>query len=142
MKAPASLTPMVDRLLVGVSGSISAMSIHHHLTMLRAAYARQVKVVVSYSAERFISPLALGHFCDELILASEAGDRSHMRLADWAQEYVLLPATAHVIGEIALGLAGSMLAGIWGGSPKTGRWVAGLCAPSAFVRLFAAMRVV
>jgi phosphopantothenoylcysteine synthetase/decarboxylase len=99
-------------LLVGVSGSIAAVSIHHYLTMLRAAYAREVVVVLSYSAEKFVSSTALAYFCDELVLASQPGGKSHAQLASWADEYLILPATAHIVAELAHGLAGSFLSGI------------------------------
>ncbi|NGX37297.1 MAG: Mersacidin decarboxylase [Chlamydiae bacterium] len=98
-------------LLVGISGSLAVLSMPDHLTALKAEFPN-LKIIMTHSATQFI-PLSTLSMFSESIYASEfpisKDNMSHVELARWADLFIVMPATANVIGEVAGGLAGSLL---------------------------------
>jgi phosphopantothenoylcysteine decarboxylase/phosphopantothenate--cysteine ligase len=101
------------RVLLGVSGGIAAYKAAELVRRLRERGA-EVRVVMTESATRFITPLTLqalsGHpvrtaLWDE---AAEAA-MSHIELARWAQQIVIAPASANTLARLAHGLADDLL---------------------------------
>jgi phosphopantothenoylcysteine decarboxylase len=97
-----------SRLLLGVSGSIAALSLPGHLHAYRAAGVGQIAVVMTRTAERFLPADTLRLITDAVYTEAEHG-RGHVALARWADAVLVLPATAHVIGCLAHGLAPNLL---------------------------------
>src|ERR1044071_6308318 len=102
--------------VLGVTGSIAAYK-SAELASLLVKQGHDVFVVMTHDATEFISPLTLQtlsknpvmtSFCDE----KESWQPGHIELADRANLLLIAPATAHVIAELAHGLADHPLAAI------------------------------
>jgi phosphopantothenoylcysteine synthetase/decarboxylase len=102
----------MDRLLVGVSGSVAVLNLPSYLATLRAELAGQVRVIMTRQAARMLPPSTVALLCDEVFLDQEpttVRKPGHIQLARWAQMFVILPATANVIGQAANGLGSNLL---------------------------------
>lgn len=94
-------------ILLGVTGSIAAYKACEVLRRLRDA-GHGVQVVMTPAAAQFVTPLTFaslsGHPVLDALFDPVRGIR-HVAAADTADCYVIAPATADVIGKMALGLA-------------------------------------
>jgi len=98
--------------IVGVTGSIAAYKAADLVSKL-ARSGCEVHVVMTPSAQRFITPLTLQTLSRQAVLR-EAEDVAgwkpgHIELVDRAQLLLIAPATANIIAELAAGLAGHLL---------------------------------
>ena len=100
------------RVAVYVSGSIAAYKACEVVTSLRKLGAL-VRVAMTASATRLVSPATFqglsGHPVDvDLWAAPPTGAEhgmAHLALSDWAELQLAVPASAHLIARLALGLA-------------------------------------
>lgn len=102
----------MDRLLVGVSGSVAVLNLPSYLATLRAELAREVRVIMTSQAARMLPPSTVALICDGVFLDGEpTTDRKpgHIELARWSEMFVILPATANIIGQAANGLGSNLL---------------------------------
>lgn len=100
-------------IVVGVSGGIAVYKAVDLVSRLRKAGA-EVKVVMTEHATHFVSPLTFGEISKNPVAVTMWSDVhdwnvEHIALAEWADAYVLAPATANLIGKIANGIADDML---------------------------------
>lgn len=100
-------------MLVGVSGGIAAYKSAELVRRLRERGA-EVRVAMTAGARNFITPLTLqavsGHRVHTELLDAEAeAGMGHIELARWAEDVVIAPATADLIGRVAAGLADDLL---------------------------------
>jgi len=112
MSAPPTLT---DRhLLLGVTGSIAAYKAAPLVRLFKKAGA-EVRVLMTPDAERFVSPLTLGTLSEHEVLTEifpdneEGSWTKHVTLGEWADLFVVAPATAQTIAKLAHGFCDSML---------------------------------
>lgn len=99
------------RIVVGVSGSISAYKATFIIRQLRAA-GHEVKVVASAAALKFIGESTLAALSGAPVasqLFSDAGAVEHVAIAEWAQLLLIAPASADLIAKLAVGSADDML---------------------------------
>jgi phosphopantothenoylcysteine decarboxylase/phosphopantothenate--cysteine ligase len=101
------------RVLLGVSGGIAAYKSAELVRRLRERGA-DVRVVMTAGAQAFITPLTLqavsGHRVHTELLDAEAeAGMGHIELARWADDVLVAPATAGLIGRAANGLADDLL---------------------------------
>ncbi|SCW39730.1 phosphopantothenoylcysteine decarboxylase / phosphopantothenate--cysteine ligase [Paenibacillus tianmuensis] len=99
--------------LLGVSGGIAAYKAAAVCSKLAQAGA-DVRVIMTESATQFVAPLTFQTLSRHDVIfdtfdEKDASVVSHINLADRADVVVIAPATANVIGKIALGLADDML---------------------------------
>ncbi|MEM8960080.1 MAG: bifunctional phosphopantothenoylcysteine decarboxylase/phosphopantothenate--cysteine ligase CoaBC [Acidobacteriota bacterium] len=105
---------MAGRVLVGISGGIAAYKAILVVRLLRAA-GYQVRCALTRSANAFVTPLTLEVLTTEPVYQQEwmtpngSGDELHITAASWADVIVVVPATANVIGRLALGLSDDFL---------------------------------
>lgn len=102
----------MERLLVGASGSVAVLNLPSYLATLRAELAKEVRVIMTRQAARLIPPSTVALVCDGVFLDQEpTTDRrpGHIELARWGEMFVILPATANVIGQAANGLGSNLL---------------------------------
>ena len=100
-------------ILLGVTGSIAAYKAAVLCRLLRGAGA-EVKVIMTATAKQFITPLTLATLSKNPILVEffnpENGEwNSHISLGEWADCYVIAPATANTIAKMATGVADNLL---------------------------------
>jgi len=100
--------------VLGVTGSIAAYKSALLVRLLKKAGAK-VQVLMTSDAERFIPPLTLGTLSEREVLTEifpENEDGSwtkHVTLGQWADLFVVAPATAQTIAKLANGFCDSML---------------------------------
>ena len=102
--------------VLGVTGSIAAYK-SAELASLLVKQGHDVFVVMTQDAIEFITPLTLQTLSKNPVTTSFYDEKEnwrpgHIDLADRANLLLIAPATANVIAELALGLAGHPLAAI------------------------------
>lgn len=103
-------------IVLGVTGSIAAYK-SAELTSLLVKQGHDVFVVMTHDATEFITPLTLQTLSKNPVTTSFYDEKEnwrpgHIELADRADLLLIAPATAHVIAELAHGLANQPLAAI------------------------------
>lgn len=99
------------RLLVGVSGSISAAGVPAYLGLFRAHF-KEVKVIMTEKAHELFPVSTMSLFCDEIYMDEKPQidkKMGHVELARWADLFIVIPATANVLGQAAHGIATNLL---------------------------------
>ena len=105
---------MKKNILMGITGSIAAYKV---LELIRAikkmAVQYDVRVILSESAKQFITVLSVetisqNKVYDDTFNYTE-NPMEHIELAKWADVFVIIPATANIIGKIANGVADDLL---------------------------------
>jgi phosphopantothenoylcysteine decarboxylase/phosphopantothenate--cysteine ligase len=104
-------------ILVGVTGGIAAYKVCFLVRDLKKAGA-DVKVVMTEAATKFVAPLTFSALSGHAVLSSIwTADQStssdigtqHIDLANWADAYVIAPASANTIAKITYGLTDNLL---------------------------------
>ncbi|HEX5282706.1 MAG TPA: bifunctional phosphopantothenoylcysteine decarboxylase/phosphopantothenate--cysteine ligase CoaBC [Bryocella sp.] len=110
------------KILLGVCGGIAAYKSPELVRELQRGGA-EVQVVMTASAERFITPLTLAGLSGKQVLTSlwepatneaafsepERFDMEHIRVAQEADAILIAPATANTLAKLALGIADDLL---------------------------------
>ena len=102
--------------VLGITGSIAAYK-SAELASLLFKQGHEVFVVMTKDATEFITPLTLQTLSKNPVMTSFYDEKEnwrpgHIQLADRANLLLIAPATAHIIAELANGLAGHPLAAI------------------------------
>src|SRR5947208_1995207 len=110
------IRPSPKSIVLGVTGSIAAYK-SAELASLLIKQGHQVFVVMTHDATEFITPLTLQTLSKNPVTTSFYDEKQswhpgHIALADRADLLLIAPATAHIIAELAHGLAGHPLAAI------------------------------
>ncbi|PYK86437.1 MAG: phosphopantothenoylcysteine decarboxylase [Verrucomicrobia bacterium] len=103
-------------IVLGITGSIAAYK-SAELASLLVKQGHQVFVVMTQDAIEFVSPLTLRTLSKNPVTTSffdekESWRPGHIELADRANLLLIAPATAHIMAELAHGLANHPLAAI------------------------------
>jgi len=104
------------RIALAVTGSVAAYK-SAELARMFISRGFEVRVVMTPSASEFISPLTMraltGHpVVTDFWNGSESAGMDHIAIADWADAYVIAPATANIIAKLAMGFADSVVTAI------------------------------
>ena len=100
-------------IILGVTGSIAAYKSAVLCRLLVSAGA-EVKVVMTNLAKQFITPLTMATVSKNPILVDffnpENGEwNSHVKLGEWADLYLIAPASANTMAKMATGIADNLL---------------------------------
>jgi phosphopantothenoylcysteine decarboxylase/phosphopantothenate--cysteine ligase len=103
-------------ILLGISGGIAAYKTPHLVRLLKKSGA-DVQVVATEASLRFVSELSLSTVSGRPVLKDifpgenglEAEFTRHITLGEWADAFVVAPATANTIARISTGLSDDML---------------------------------
>lgn len=101
------------KIVLGVTGGIAAYKSASIIRLLVKEGA-EVKVIMTPNAKNFITPLTLATLSKNPILVEffnpENGDwNSHVSIGEWADAYLIAPATAASIAKMATGVADNLL---------------------------------
>lgn len=101
------------RILLGITGSIAAYKAAVLCRLLKCAGA-EVRVVMTPLAKQFITPLTMATLSKNPILVEffdpENGAwNSHVALGEWADCYLIAPATANTLAKMAGGIGDNLL---------------------------------
>jgi phosphopantothenoylcysteine decarboxylase len=93
-----------ETLLLIATGSSASIVLTSYLTELRTEVERDITVLMTTSAERFVSPEVVGWFSDKVLTCDTPG-LNPVKLALTASAVVVLPASANTLSSAALALA-------------------------------------
>ncbi|MFG6115183.1 bifunctional phosphopantothenoylcysteine decarboxylase/phosphopantothenate--cysteine ligase CoaBC [Halobacillus sp. MO56] len=101
------------RIVLGVSGGIAVYKASALTSKLVQAGA-EVKVIMTESAREFVTPLTFQALSRNPVYTDTFDEKdpryiAHIDLADWADLFLIAPATANIIGKLANGIADDML---------------------------------
>ena len=100
------------KILLGVTGSIA---VYKSLELVRhfVKAGANVKVVMSESAKKFVTPLTFETLTSNQVLddtnESWVNDHNHIKAGEWADIFLIAPATANTIAKLANAIADNML---------------------------------
>ncbi|AQG79988.1 bifunctional phosphopantothenoylcysteine decarboxylase/phosphopantothenate--cysteine ligase CoaBC [Spirosoma montaniterrae] len=106
------------RILLGITGSISAYK-SALLTRLLIKAGAEVQVIMTESAQAFITPLTLGTLSKRPVLTRFVSDEAagtwnnHVELGLWADAFIIAPASAHTLARCAHGLCDDLLSAVY-----------------------------
>ncbi|MDE6865736.1 MAG: bifunctional phosphopantothenoylcysteine decarboxylase/phosphopantothenate--cysteine ligase CoaBC, partial [Alistipes sp.] len=101
------------RILLGITGSIAAYKAAQLCRLLVTAGA-DVQVVMTPLAKQFITPLTMATLSKhpirvEFFDPENGAWHSHVSLGEWADCYLIAPATANTLAKMACGIADNLL---------------------------------
>lgn len=102
-------------LLIGVSGSIYALNLYHYLRLFRESLAQNIQIIMTANATRMVDTKTVEILLDTSIfggLWDQTGPSfkvPHIDLTRWADLFVIVPATANIMGKTAHGIADDLL---------------------------------
>ena len=98
-------------LLIGITGAISAINIHQYLVELKRSLNCNIKIIMTKNAHNIINYSTILNFCDGVYteLFNNEVNALHVSLADWADEFIIMPATANNLYKIANGVGDDLL---------------------------------
>lgn len=114
MDCTQAVRPLAGRhILLGITGSIAAYKAALLCRILKGAGA-EVRVVMTPLSKQFITPLTMATLSKNPILVEffdpENGAwNSHVALGEWADCYLIAPATANTLAKMAAGIADNLL---------------------------------
>lgn len=99
--------------LIGVTGGIAAYKTCYLIRYFRKA-GHNVKVVITKNGLEFITETTLRTLSGEQVYSDTFGSTNewsteHISITDWADIFIVAPATANIIGKIANGIADDAL---------------------------------
>ena len=100
------------KILLGVTGSIA---VYKSLDLVRffVKAGAEVKVVMSDAAKKFVTPLTFETLTSNQVLddtnESWVNDHNHIKAGEWADLFVIAPATANTMAKLANAIADNML---------------------------------
>ncbi len=99
-------------ILIGITGGIAAYKICELIRMFKKHNAN-VKIVLTKHATEFITPLTLETLSQEPVYVNqfdyEDKKPEHIALCDWADVFLIAPASSNTIGKIANGICDNLL---------------------------------
>lgn len=98
-------------ILLGITGSIAAYKSLELIRSLRK-HGAGVRVLLTRSALNFVTPLSCQTLSDNEVYLDQftlTGGMKHLTLREWADIFVIAPATANIIGKAASGIGDDLL---------------------------------
>lgn len=101
------------KIVLGITGGIAAYKAAE-LTRALIKAGAQVRVIMTRSAQEFITTLTMqtlsqGPVYTDMFCPTDSYDMAHISLAEYADAFVIAPATGNIIGKIAAGIADDLL---------------------------------
>lgn len=107
------MTPMIPKLLIGLSGASSMLSVLPELAMARGRTVGEYVCIMTPSAARLIHPALVGSILGTRAYTDTVDDTGHGAphrvLLKGVDAALVAPATANTLGSLAHGLTGNLL---------------------------------
>lgn len=105
------------KVLIGITASISAYKINY-LTRLLVKSEAEVKIIMTPAAKEFTAELTLSTLSKNEVLSTfthaENGTwNNHVELGEWADLFLIAPASANTMGKMANGLCDNLLLAVY-----------------------------
>ena len=99
-------------ILIGITGGIAAYKICELVRMFKKNDAN-VKVVLTPNAKEFVTELTMDTLAQDRVYIEQFNTTDkkpeHISLCDWADIFIIAPASANTIGKLANGIADNLL---------------------------------
>ncbi|TBR08549.1 MAG: hypothetical protein EPO62_06625 [Candidatus Nitrosotenuis sp.] len=104
----------IKNLLLGVTGSVGVLVVPHYVKLLREGIAENVHIMMSYSAKKFVTPYSLRLYSGNYVFTdsfdiSDEVRVPHIDLTRKCDMFVIMPATANIIGKVANGICDDLI---------------------------------
>ena len=101
------------KIVLGVTGGIAVYKAVDLVSKLRKQGA-EVRVIMTEHAQQFVTPLTFKEISGNKVAvsmwnANQEFNVEHIALADWADLFMVVPATANIIAKMAYGIADDLL---------------------------------
>lgn len=99
------------KIVIAITGSIAAYKIPHLVRLLVKQQA-EVKILLTPSAEQFVSPLVLSTLSRNTVitqLQSEQHWNNHVEIGLWADAMLIAPCSANTLSKMAQGICDNMV---------------------------------
>ncbi|MGL6023949.1 MAG: bifunctional phosphopantothenoylcysteine decarboxylase/phosphopantothenate--cysteine ligase CoaBC, partial [Cetobacterium sp.] len=112
----------MKNILIGVTGGIAAYKSANIVSILKKK-GHNVKVIMTESATKIITPQTLETLSRNRVVTdmwerNHQVEVEHISLAEWADVFLIAPATYNIIGKVANGIADDMLSTVISASTK------------------------
>lgn len=99
---------MKENLLIGICGSVGACSIVNYISILSDYF--NIRLIFTEHSLYFVQPDGFKSLIDAYYDSEfSTMDPLHITLSTWADFFIILPASANVIGKMANGIADDLL---------------------------------
>lgn len=104
----------INNLLLGVTGSVGVLAVPEYIRLLRESIAENVYVMMSHSAKKFVTPYAMrlysgNHIYTDTFDITDDVKVPHIDLPKKCDLFVIMPATANIIGKVANGICDDLI---------------------------------
>jgi phosphopantothenoylcysteine synthetase/decarboxylase len=105
---------LISNLLFGVTGSVGILSVPEYIWLLKGSVAKNVYVMMIYSAKKFVTPYTLRLFSQNYVFTdsfniSDDVRIPHIELTRKCDMFLIMPATANIIGKAANGICDDLI---------------------------------
>lgn len=112
METNPKIRSSAGNVLIGITGGIAAYKIPLLIRMfVQKNYS--VKVIMTENATQFVTPETISVLSKNSVYTSFFNEKkewnNHIHLADWADVFIIAPATAHTLAKIANGYCDNLL---------------------------------
>ncbi|MFI2801187.1 flavoprotein [Bacillus cereus] len=99
------------KILIGACGSSNVLNLHNYLIHFRNI-SDSINVIMTKSASNMIQSRSIEIIVGNTVYTDNFSSNlpvSHINLARWADLFIVIPATANIIGKVANGIADDLL---------------------------------
>jgi phosphopantothenoylcysteine decarboxylase/phosphopantothenate--cysteine ligase len=102
------------KLLIGASGAVTVLNLHMWIAHLKQHLFGEIRVIMTDTATEFVNPQIISSYTGTPTHTKELGSSPdfpapHVSLTEWADVFLILPASANIIGKAANGVADDLL---------------------------------
>ncbi|MBR0069892.1 MAG: bifunctional phosphopantothenoylcysteine decarboxylase/phosphopantothenate--cysteine ligase CoaBC, partial [Synergistaceae bacterium] len=98
------------KILLGITGGIAAYKIPSLVRLIKKAGC-EVEIIMTESSTHFAAPMTLSTLSGHDVWCDKDFDSRipHVKLAQWAEVFVIAPCTANTLAKLAHGIADNLL---------------------------------
>jgi phosphopantothenoylcysteine decarboxylase/phosphopantothenate--cysteine ligase len=105
---------LIDNLLIGMTGSIGVISYSEFIFLLRKDIAKNINVIMSKNATKFITPFSIRVLSGNFVFTDTFDESEkifvpHLELVRNSDLFLIMPATANIIGKLANGICDDLI---------------------------------
>jgi phosphopantothenoylcysteine decarboxylase/phosphopantothenate--cysteine ligase len=105
---------LVNNLLIGVTGSVAALVVPDYIRLFKESIAENIHVMMSHSAKKFITPYTLRLYSGNYVFTDSFDITDdirvpHIELTRKCDMFLIMPATANIIGKAANGICDDLI---------------------------------